>query len=213
MMTDVLPQSDTTTPAPLQMLRAEVNVQEFHRWAGLRRLQDPDHAMHCLLKETFGELAPKPFRLIAPRAGSRGCLYGYGRGAGRRLAGCGPHLRRPAAVAGAAAVEHRQQADAVRMAIREAAGLRAAGPPGAQEIRRVCPARLRAGCFSGQGRNVSPKRNAPQPGGSLRRLAVPASSTAIKGSAWNCPGPSWCPSSVPGRFANCILAMSRGRTR
>ena len=35
--------------------------------------------MHCLLKETFGELAPKPFRLIAPRAGSRGCLYGYGR--------------------------------------------------------------------------------------------------------------------------------------
>ena len=79
MMTDVLPQSDTTTPAPLQMLRAEVNVQEFHRWTGLRRLQDPDHAMHCLLKETFGELAPKPFRLIAPRAGSRGCLYGYGR--------------------------------------------------------------------------------------------------------------------------------------
>ena len=79
MMTGVLPQSDTTTPAPLQMLRAEVNVQEFHRWAGLRRLQDPDHAMHCLLKETFGELAPKPFRLIAPRAGSRGCLYGYGR--------------------------------------------------------------------------------------------------------------------------------------
>ena len=79
MMTDVLPQSDATTTPPLQMLRAEINVWEFHRWAGLRRLQDPDHAMHCLLKETFGELAPKPFRLIAPRDGSRGCLYGYGR--------------------------------------------------------------------------------------------------------------------------------------
>ena len=36
--------------------------------------------MHCLLVESFGgDLAPKPFRLILPRGGSRGCLYGYGR--------------------------------------------------------------------------------------------------------------------------------------
>ena len=45
----------TTTPnvpAPtgaLQMVRAEVNVRDFQRWMGTRRLQDPDHAMHCLL--------------------------------------------------------------------------------------------------------------------------------------------------------------------
>ena len=78
MMTDVATPADTTALAPLQMLRAEVNVREFQRWAGMRRLQDTDHAMHCLLREAFGELAPKPFRLIIPRGGGRGCLYGYG---------------------------------------------------------------------------------------------------------------------------------------
>ena len=79
MMTDVSTQADPTALTPLQMLRAEVYMHEFQRWAGLRRLQDTDHAMHCLLRETFGELAPQPFRLIVPRGGSRGCLYGYGR--------------------------------------------------------------------------------------------------------------------------------------
>ena len=64
--------------ATLQMIRAEVSVREFQRWMGTRRLQDPDHAMHCLLTECFGDLAPKPFRLIVPRGGSTGCLYGYG---------------------------------------------------------------------------------------------------------------------------------------
>ena len=48
------------------------------RWMGTRRLQDPDHAMHCLLTETFGELAPKPFRLMIPRGCRQGTLYGYG---------------------------------------------------------------------------------------------------------------------------------------
>ncbi len=62
----------------LQMIRAEVNARDFQRWMGMRRLQDPDHAMHCLLTECFGDLAPKPFRAMFPRDGSRGCLYGYG---------------------------------------------------------------------------------------------------------------------------------------
>ena len=60
------------------MVRAEVSVRDFQRWMGTRRLQDPDHAMHCLLTECFGDLAPKPFRLIVPRGGATGCLYGYG---------------------------------------------------------------------------------------------------------------------------------------
>lgn len=64
--------------ATLQMVRAEVDLRAFHRWMGTKRLQDPDHAMHCLLVECFGEFAPKPFRLIAQRAGSYGVLYGYG---------------------------------------------------------------------------------------------------------------------------------------
>ena len=65
---------------PLQMVRAEIGVREFYRWMGIRQLRDPDHGMHCLLVESLGgDLAPKPFRLILPRGGSKGCLYGYGR--------------------------------------------------------------------------------------------------------------------------------------
>ena len=45
---------------------------------GDRLLQDADHAMHCLLAECFGDLAPKPFRLIVPRGAACGVLYGYG---------------------------------------------------------------------------------------------------------------------------------------
>ena len=64
---------------PLQMVRAEISQRDFQRWMGMRRLQDPDHGMHCLLTECFGrDLAPRPFRAIFPRGGSRGCLYGYG---------------------------------------------------------------------------------------------------------------------------------------
>ena len=64
--------------ATLQMIRAEVSARDFQRWMGARRLQDPDHAMHCLLTECFGDLAPKPFRVIAPREASTAFLYGYG---------------------------------------------------------------------------------------------------------------------------------------
>ena len=64
---------------PLQMIRAEINSRDFQRWMGMRRLQDPDHGMHCLLTECFGrELAPRPFRAIFPTRGGFGCLYGYG---------------------------------------------------------------------------------------------------------------------------------------
>ncbi len=62
----------------LNMIRTEVNVRDFQRWMGTRRLQDPDHAMHCLLAECFGEAAPKSFRAIFPRRGSGAVLYGYG---------------------------------------------------------------------------------------------------------------------------------------
>jgi len=65
---------------PLQMIRAEINIRDFQRWMGMRRLQDADHAMHCLLVESFGkDMAPKPFRMMTPRGGRNGCLYGYAR--------------------------------------------------------------------------------------------------------------------------------------
>ena len=62
----------------LQMIRADVSVRDLQRWMGTRRLQDPDHAMHCLLVEIFGDLAPRSFRFMVPRSSSRGVLYGYG---------------------------------------------------------------------------------------------------------------------------------------
>ena len=68
----------------IRMVRADIDLNAFHRWAGARQLIrhdvfDEGFAMHCLLTETFGELAPKPFRLIAPkrRGVTRGTLYGY----------------------------------------------------------------------------------------------------------------------------------------
>ena len=68
----------TATATALRMVRAEIDLREFNRWMGSRQFQDPDHAMHCLLKECFGELAPKPFRVVATRGASRASLYGYG---------------------------------------------------------------------------------------------------------------------------------------
>ena len=69
-----------TAATPLQMMRADIDVRAFQRWAGAKRLQDLDYAMHCLLTESFGDLAPKPFRVIMPRGASRGVLYGCGTG-------------------------------------------------------------------------------------------------------------------------------------
>lgn len=70
--------------APLRMIRATVDIRAFHEWADSRRMMrqnafDSGYALHCLLTETFGDLAPKPFRLIVPRSkGVRhGTLYGY----------------------------------------------------------------------------------------------------------------------------------------
>ncbi len=79
------PPSDANTSS-LQMIRADIDIREFHRWAGIRGLIsraafDEGFAMHCLLVECFGELAPKPFRVIIPRNRHKriGTLYGYGR--------------------------------------------------------------------------------------------------------------------------------------
>jgi len=64
------------------MIRADVNMREFQRWAGSRGMMragafDEGYAMHCLLKGIYGERAPKPFRIIAPRDARKGVLYGY----------------------------------------------------------------------------------------------------------------------------------------
>lgn len=67
----------------LYMSRAEIDLNAFNRWAGSRKQFlrggfDEGYALHGLLVESLGELAPKPFRLISPRNAPRAVLYGYG---------------------------------------------------------------------------------------------------------------------------------------
>ena len=67
------------------MIRADIDVRAFYRWAGSRGMIsrnafDPGFAMHCLLTETFGnDLTPRPFRTIIPRDRNvrPGTFYGY----------------------------------------------------------------------------------------------------------------------------------------
>lgn len=70
--------------AQVHMIRLDVDLRSFHRWAGSRHMIgrnvfDYGYAMHCLLTEVFGHLAPKPFRFIVPgrRRAMQGVLYGY----------------------------------------------------------------------------------------------------------------------------------------
>ena len=74
--------ADAAPSGAIKMVRADIDLSAFHKWAGSRQLMrggafDEGYAMHCLLKESFGEGAPKPFRIIAPRGGRKGVLYGY----------------------------------------------------------------------------------------------------------------------------------------
>ena len=90
-MTTALMADKDTAPATatLHMIRADIDALQFRRWMGSRRIVDDDHAMHCLLTECFGVsynadcnpegIAPRPFRLMLPRDGRRGTLYGYSR--------------------------------------------------------------------------------------------------------------------------------------
>ena len=82
--TDSAARPSIVAAKPIQMIRADLDVTAFHRWSGARGLIshnafDEGFAMHCLLVESFGRLAPKPFRVIIPRDRERfrAALYGY----------------------------------------------------------------------------------------------------------------------------------------
>ncbi len=80
MTTAMIADKDTAkATGVLHIIRADIDALQFRRWMGSRRLLDDDHAMHCLLKECFGDIAPKPFRLMLPRDGRCGAIYGYSR--------------------------------------------------------------------------------------------------------------------------------------
>ena len=71
----------TTTATALRMVRGDVDLREFNRWMGTRRFQDPDHAMHCLLKECFGDFYTNKNsrRHCAPAVPAGGDARGVGR--------------------------------------------------------------------------------------------------------------------------------------
>jgi CRISPR system Cascade subunit CasE len=68
------------TEQVLRMLRLEPDMQQVARWGLTRGVARPGfddgYLWHALLKATFGELAPKPFRLVEP-ARRRPYLVGY----------------------------------------------------------------------------------------------------------------------------------------
>ena len=58
------PEATDEPCADILMVRADIDLNAFQRWAGSRQLIrrdvfDEGFAMHCLLTETFGELAPQ----------------------------------------------------------------------------------------------------------------------------------------------------------
>jgi CRISPR system Cascade subunit CasE len=65
---------------PLHMMRLEPDMPKVARWGLARGIARPGfddgYLWHSLLKATFGELAPKPFRLVEP-ARRRPYLIGY----------------------------------------------------------------------------------------------------------------------------------------
>ena len=67
----------TATSSPLYMTRAEIDLRSLYRWMGTKRIDDVDLAMHSVLAETMGVLAPKPFRLMITDGATTGALYGY----------------------------------------------------------------------------------------------------------------------------------------
>ena len=140
------------TAPPLQMIRAEIDLPSFHRWAGSRRMIsrnvfDEGYAMHCLLTESFGERAPKPFRMMTPRGRARGPSGGSGlRGGPLRLRRCRGRcparsvgiVCRPIAMQCAASGRVEKQAYARHMGTRTAAWLRSIDPPYNSPLKKSC---------------------------------------------------------------------------
>ena len=62
----------------LHMIQAEINTRSLYQWMALMDIDDVEYAMHCVLRESFGDLAPRPYRLKNMAGNSStGVLYGY----------------------------------------------------------------------------------------------------------------------------------------
>ena len=62
---------------PIRMVQAQIDGPKLRQWMAERELSSRDHAIHCLLVESFGETAPKPFKLNMRNQAPAGTLYGY----------------------------------------------------------------------------------------------------------------------------------------
>ena len=64
--------------APVNLIRGTIDQRPLQRWMADNHLQDPDHAIHCLLRESFGQqTAPKPYRVMNHTGEMQSIFYGY----------------------------------------------------------------------------------------------------------------------------------------
>ena len=75
-----MPRDLESAGPPLQMVQASVDARAMGQWMHTNGSGHRDEAIHRLLVESFGETAPRPFRLMAHRGNGGGkiTLYGYG---------------------------------------------------------------------------------------------------------------------------------------
>ena len=221
--------NDQAATAALQMVRAEVNVRDFQRWMGTRRLQDPDHARHCLLTECFGDLAPKPFRLMVTRGASTGCLYGYGHADAVALREAAAVCADPLQSRHPACWRHGQQADARRVPGRQAPRFRGPHPPHSSSRKGHLTNSYRRAPLL-QGRRTAPRQGVrrlpvrghqahgkgghdPHSGAGVCRMAVGAVRTEGRGSPRIGLGQAGVLFNAPAPTASCAPATPRGPTR
>ena len=71
-----------TDKSPIHIVEASIDMGRFHYWKNRRQLPNNDHAMHCLLRECFGQDTsnrPYPYRVKIHRNRAHGTLYAYSR--------------------------------------------------------------------------------------------------------------------------------------
>ena len=69
--------TNNTEELQLHLMQAHIHLPSLNAWMGERGLEDTGHALHCLLTETLGAVAPSHFRLMTRHHSDNATLYGY----------------------------------------------------------------------------------------------------------------------------------------
>ena len=72
-----IPENQLRQASPINLIRGVLNQTQLEKWMSQSFLEDTDHAVHCLLKESFGETSPKPYRTMSHTGEVYSILYGY----------------------------------------------------------------------------------------------------------------------------------------